>query len=127
MPQAKSQTRPLIPDGETNLCTMTPEKYESMHPGVLNISKDVQQPVLVKKVEMDLSSLKKKKLTYGITILMAVITEDGNIKDPCIIRAYQPDFDRALIKAVKNWRYQPATKAGKPVAVFGTITANPEF
>lgn len=120
---ASTQTDPM----ESTVCSMTPQKYESLHPGVLHISDDVKQPVLVKRAEMDLSRLKKTKLALGVTIIMAVITDDGSVKDPCIIRAYQPDYDIAVLQAVKQWQYQPASKGGKPVAVFFTVTSNPEF
>jgi TonB family protein len=45
-----------------------------------------------------------------------VIDEEGNVKDPIVhdssgIRA----FEKAAMNAVKKWRYDPATRDGKPI------------
>lgn len=122
-----NQTKPMTNTEDSALCNMTSQQYESSHPEAISIAENVEQPVLVKKVEPRLDHLNKIKVKYGVTILMAVITENGTVKDPCLIRANNPHFDRAVLEAVRQWKYQPATKAGKPVAVFFTVTSRPYF
>ena len=48
------------------------------------------------------------------------VTKEGRVKDVVILDS-QPKgiWDRATIRAVSNWRYQPALKDGKPVETRG--------
>jgi TonB family protein len=116
-----------IHDHADVLCSTTPPKYQSLHPEAISISDDLTQPILIKKVDANLDRLKGIRMKFGVTILMAVITEDGTVKDPCLIRSYNPEFDRALVEAVQQWKYKPARKHGKAVAVLFTVTSHPEF
>ena len=50
-------------------------------------------------------------------VVSFVVTPDGAVRDVKIIKHFQPDFDRATIKTVATWRFEPATRGGKPVAV----------
>ena len=46
-----------------------------------------------------------------------VVTPDGSVRDIKVVKHLKPDFDSAAVSVVATWRFQPATKAGKPVAV----------
>jgi TonB family protein len=50
-------------------------------------------------------------------VLWCVIGSDGLPHDIKVARVLQPDMDEAAVEAVKDWRFAPATKAGKPVPV----------
>jgi TonB family protein len=53
--------------------------------------------------------------TANITI---TIREDGSVADPSVTTSTTfADLDEAALEAVKTWRYNPATKDGKPIAV----------
>ena len=53
----------------------------------------------------------------GTAILELVVATDGTAQDIKIIRGLGPDLDQKAINAVKKWKFEPATKDGKPVAV----------
>jgi protein TonB len=56
--------------------------------------------------------------TEGYVILMFTVTETGSVADPEIIASEPPGtFDRAAIKSVLRWKYQPQLANGKPISV----------
>jgi TonB family protein len=62
----------------------------------------------------------------GSVVLGAVVREDGTVGD---IRVTRPaggycGFEEAAIEAVKQWRYEPATKDGHPVAIYFTVVVD---
>jgi len=58
----------------------------------------------------------RKKIEGWVEVVFTV-NEKGNVVDPQV-RSSSPEevFDDAAIKAVKQWRFEPATEDGKPVA-----------
>jgi TonB family protein len=58
-----------------------------------------------------------KKKIQGTVVLWVVIGVDGVPKDIRVARTLGYGFDEEAIKAMRQWRFQPATKDGQPVAV----------
>ena len=59
-------------------------------------------------------------------ILQAVITKSGTVEDVKVLRVDKPNigFESAAVAAVEQWRYKPATQAGRPVDVYFTINVS---
>lgn len=59
-------------------------------------------------------------------ILQAIVDTDGSVGDVRVIRCNNPGkgFERAAKRAVRRWRFDPATKDGKPVAVYFTVVVD---
>lgn len=60
----------------------------------------------------------------GHVIMQAVIDRHGAVRDLEVLRTSPDDFDgfpEAALEAVKQWRYEPATKDGVPVDVYFTV------
>ncbi len=53
----------------------------------------------------------------GTVVLDVIVGSDGLPRDVEVSRTLSPEFDQAAILAVKNWRFTPATRDGKPIAV----------
>jgi periplasmic protein TonB len=51
----------------------------------------------------------------GLEELEITICVDGNLRDVSVLNSLGPEFDQQAIAAVKQWRFKPATKHGKPV------------
>jgi TonB family protein len=47
--------------------------------------------------------------------LEVVVDEQGRVVAAAMVKAITPTFDRLLINAAKNWRFEPARLAGQPV------------
>ena len=52
-----------------------------------------------------------------IVVLMVVITLDGRATNIQVVKSPGLGLDEKAIEAVKNWKFEPAMKDGKPVAV----------
>ena len=56
--------------------------------------------------------------TEGYVLLRFVVTETGSVADPEVLRSFPPNvFDRAAMRAVLRWKYQPQLVEGEPVSV----------
>ncbi len=54
----------------------------------------------------------------GVVTVEFTIGTDGSVSDPEIIKAKPPKiFDRAVLKAITKWKFNPKMQDGKPVAI----------
>ncbi len=53
----------------------------------------------------------------GAVVLVLVVGSDGLPRDVKVSRTLSSEFDQAAIDAVKKWKFTPASKDGKPIAV----------
>jgi periplasmic protein TonB len=53
----------------------------------------------------------------GVAIVDMIVDTEGRPRDVTVEKTLGPDLDKKAIEAVKTWRFEPATKKGKPVAV----------
>ena len=59
----------------------------------------------------------RKKKISGMVLLSIVVTPEGTVRDAKVTTSLDKDLDRQALKAVSTWKFQPATKDGKPVPV----------
>jgi TonB family protein len=53
----------------------------------------------------------------GAVLVGLVVTSKGEARDVYVVQSLEKEVDQAAVDAVKQWRFDPATKEGKPVAV----------
>ncbi len=53
----------------------------------------------------------------GSVIIALVVSSKGLPKDPRVVKGLDKDLDASAVDAVKEWRFAPAQKNGKAVAV----------
>ena len=64
----------------------------------------------------------------GQVVLRFTVTETGAVADPEVLRSDPPGiFDRAAIRAVLRWKYQPQFVDGKPASVVSYTRINFEI
>ncbi len=56
----------------------------------------------------------------GTVVLKVVILADGRVADVQVMRGDEP-FVSEAVRAVKNWRYEPARYKGHPITVYRII------
>lgn len=85
---------------------------------IYKIGKDVKAPILVFSVQpkFPVERGKKNKLE-GTCLLAFVVDSSGAVHDVHVKHSLRPDFDANAIKAVEQYRFKPAMRAGEPVAV----------
>jgi protein TonB len=76
--------------------------------------------ILDSKVDPHFPELARVARFSGRVVLQAVIDENGAVDEIEVIDCNRPGFgfDDAAIEAVQQWRYEPATLRGRPVAVY---------
>ena len=58
-----------------------------------------------------------KRKYAGVALLSLIVTTDGKPYNIKVMKSLRPDLDKRAIEAVKTWKFDPATKDGKPVMV----------
>jgi TonB family protein len=53
----------------------------------------------------------------GSVIIALIVSSKGVPRDPHIVKSLDKDLDQSAIEAVKEWRFAPAQKDGKAIAV----------
>lgn len=85
----------------------------------------VTLPVLIPetKAEPEFPEPARLARVSGSVILQAVITKEGAVTDPAVLRCDEPNmgFEAAAIAAVSQWRYHPALAGGRPVDAYFTV------
>jgi len=91
---------------------------------VLHVGNGVKPPAVIFKKDTDVQEKKPseekkgKKSFEGTTVVNAIVGSDGQVCDAKIVRSAGKDFDEKALEAVKQWKFKPAEKNGKPVAVY---------
>jgi TonB family protein len=92
--------------------------------GVYRIGGGVSAPVPIFKVEPEYSEEARKAKFQGTVLLSIVVDETGKTRDIKVLRALGLGLDEKAIEAVMKWRFRPAVKDGKPVAVAANVEVN---
>ena len=79
----------------------------------------VSLPVVVTQVPPQYTQEAKDARIEGTVLLECVVLADGTVGDVSVARSLDSrlGLDQEAIKAMKQWRFNPGTKDGKPVAV----------
>ena len=78
-------------------------------------------PVVVKEVKPQYTRDAKDARIQGIVTLECVVETDGTVGDVKVTKSLEAGLDQEAIKAVKQWRFEPGNKDGKPVPVLITL------
>jgi TonB family protein len=92
--------------------------------GVYRVGGGVSQPILVKKVEPEYSEEARKAKFQGTVVLSIIVDEGGLPRNIRVSRPLGLGLDEKAIEAVQKWRFRPAYKDGKAVAVYATVEVN---
>ncbi len=94
---------------------------------VYRIADDITPPELLTRDDSNSDDTCKGRWVSGVGIYEAVIDKSGNVRDVHALRPPQfkppcPEFEKNIRARLSKWKYKPATRAGKPVAVYLTVT-----
>jgi protein TonB len=90
----------------------------------LRIGKGVSAPTLLFSPEPEYSEEARKAKFQGTVRLALIVDEHGNPAQIRIITPLGLGLDQKAIEAVHKWKFKPATKDGKPVAVQASVEVN---
>ena len=84
----------------------------------------VTPPVLLNKVNPAYPLDARKQKIEGTVVVEAIISKDGSVGEAKVLRSADGCLDVAALDAVRQWRYSPAMREGKPVRVFMVVTVS---
>src|SRR5580704_6816428 len=85
--------------------------------GVFRVGGGVSAPKAVFAPDPEYSEEARKAKYQGTCVLWLIVGPDGRPRDIRVARTLGLGLDEKAIEAVKNWKFEPAMKDGKPVAV----------
>ncbi|MDP9158854.1 MAG: energy transducer TonB [Acidobacteriota bacterium] len=85
--------------------------------GVFRVGGGVSAPRALSTPDPEYSEEARKAKFQGTCVLWLIVGPDGHPRDIKVARTLGLGLDEKAIEAVKNWRFEPAMKDGKPVAV----------
>ena len=83
---------------------------------VYDLGPGVTPPRVVKQVNPRYPTNRGVR-AVGSVIIALVVSSKGLPKDPRVVKGIDKDLDESAVQAVTQWRFDPAQKDGKAVAV----------
>ena len=84
---------------------------------LFHVGGGVSAPKAIYSPDPEYSEEARKAKYQGTCVLWLIVGPDGRPRDIRVARTLGLGLDEKAIEAVKNWRFEPAMKDGKPVAV----------
>ena len=81
----------------------------------------VSVPSVVHEVKPEYPREVMQRKVQGSVWMAVVVLANGDVGDVQISKPLDPDLDQEALKAMKQWKFRPGTKDGKPVAVEVTV------
>jgi protein TonB len=78
---------------------------------------DIEPPVPVRTVPPEFPKAMRAAGTSGIVVVSCQIDDKGSVASATVAKSTNPAFDQAALDAVEKWKFRPASKDGKPVAI----------
>lgn len=85
--------------------------------GVFKVGGGVAAPVPVFKPEPEFTEEARRAKHQGTVMLALIVGPDGKTRDIRVVRKLGMGLDEKAIESARQWKFEPATKDGKPVAV----------
>jgi TonB family protein len=85
--------------------------------GVFKVGGGVAAPVPIYKPEPEFTEEARRAKHQGTVMLALIVGPDGRTRDIRVVRKLGMGLDEKAIESARQWKFQPATKDGKPVAV----------
>jgi periplasmic protein TonB len=85
--------------------------------GVFHVGGGVSAPRVLFQPDPEYSEEARKAKFQGTCVLGLVVGPDGRPRDIHVVRSLGLGLDEKAIEAVSRWKFDPAQKDGKPVAV----------
>lgn len=83
---------------------------------VYDLAPGITPPRIIKQVNPTYPTNRGVR-AVGSVIIALVVSSKGLPKNPHVVKGLDKDLDESAVEAVKEWRFEPAQKNSKPVAV----------
>jgi TonB family protein len=81
-------------------------------------------PRIISRVEPSYTEEARTAKVEGTVVLLAEISRAGSVESVVALHKLGKGMDESAVRAIKQWKFSPALKDGRPVAVMITIEMN---
>jgi periplasmic protein TonB len=85
--------------------------------GVFKVGGGISAPQAISTPDPEYTEEARNAKTQGTCVLWMIVDDQGHPRDIRVVRGLGFGLDARAIEAVKQWRFQPALKDGRPVNV----------
>jgi TonB family protein len=104
---------------------MTPSSNDEAPGKVYSMDENgVSSPVPIRKVDANYTEEARRAKIHGNVLLALVVDQNGNPRDIKVEKPLGMGLEEKAIEAVQKWKFQPATKNGRPVAMHISVAVN---
>ncbi|MFM1829710.1 MAG: hypothetical protein RLZZ558_50 [Planctomycetota bacterium] len=75
-----------------------------------------QRPRVLMQVAAAYPSEMRSRKVEGVVTVIFVVDENGRVVNPKIAKSTHPEFEKPALEAVRQWKFEPAIKAGNRVS-----------
>jgi protein TonB len=101
-----------------------PGKGGGIGGGIFRVGGGVSAPRALFAPDPEYSEEARKAKYQGVVVLWLIVGPDGRPRDMKVARSLGMGLDQKAIEAVRQWKFEPAMKDGKPVAVQINVEVN---
>lgn len=92
--------------------------------GVFRIGGGVSEPQVIYAPEAEFSDEARRAKYQGEVMVRIIVDTQGNVQDARIVRPLGMGLDEKALEAVRQYKFRPARKDGRPVPVYMTVAVN---
>jgi len=84
---------------------------------VYTVGNGITVPIPTYKPEPPYTKEARAAKLQGTVVCSVVVDDTGNVADVQVVRSLEKGLDESAMQTLRTWKFQPATKDGKPVPV----------
>ncbi len=93
-------------------------------PGPMSVSGNVVAPVKVFAPQPQYTEEARRARIQGVVIVQAIIDCRGFVTEVSVLKGLPLGLSEAVVSAISQWRFEPATLDGRPISVYYNLTVN---